>query len=57
MDIVKQGETGSLDEDLGKAVIRALAIDRRKCREFALLHSWTESARQFVDNLVPFRRN
>lgn len=52
VDIVKQGETGFLDEDLGKAVNKALAIDGGKCREFALSYSWMKSAGQFVDNLV-----
>jgi glycosyltransferase involved in cell wall biosynthesis len=57
LDIVRQGETGFLDEDLGKAVIQAMALDSRKCREFALSHDWTKSARQFIDNLVIIRRN
>ena len=56
LDIIKQGETGFMDEDLGKAVMKALDIDRAKCREFALSHGWTESARQFIDNLAPIRR-
>ncbi len=57
IDIVSQGETGFLDEDLGKAVIQALTIDRGKCREFALLHGWTESVVEFINNLAPIRRN
>ncbi|MFZ0930850.1 MAG: glycosyltransferase family 1 protein [Syntrophobacteraceae bacterium] len=57
LDIIRQGETGFLDEDLGKAVIKAMAIDGRKCREFALPHDWTRSARQFIDNLATIRRN
>ena len=56
LDIIRQGETGFMDEDLGKAVIKALEIDRGKCREFALSHNWTESAMQFIDNLAPIRR-
>jgi 1,2-diacylglycerol 3-alpha-glucosyltransferase/glucuronosyltransferase len=56
LDIVRQGETGIMDEDLGKAVIKALAIDRGKCREFALSHDWTKSTTQFIDNLAPIRR-
>jgi glycosyltransferase involved in cell wall biosynthesis len=57
LDIIRQGETGFMDEDLGKAVIQALAIDGRECREFALAHTWTKSAGQFFNNLVPIRRN
>jgi len=57
LDIIRQGETGFLDEYLGKAVVQAMAIDGRKCREFALSHDWTGSARQFIDNLAIIRRN
>jgi glycosyltransferase involved in cell wall biosynthesis len=56
LDIIRHGETGFLDEDLGKAVIQAMAIDGRKCREFALSHNWTTSVRQFIDNLAIIRR-
>ena len=38
IDIIRKGETGSMDEDLGKAVRKALTIDRNECREFALSH-------------------
>jgi glycosyltransferase involved in cell wall biosynthesis len=57
LDIIRQGETGFMDEDLGKAVIQAMAIDGRKCREFALSHTWAESVRQFTGNLALIRRN
>jgi glycosyltransferase involved in cell wall biosynthesis len=57
IDIVRQGETGFLDENLARAVIQALTIDHGKCREFALGHSWTESTRQFINHLAPIRRN
>ena len=57
LDIIRQGETGFLDEHLGKAVAKALTIDGRKCREFALSYNWTGSARQFIDNLAVIRRN
>ena len=51
MDVVAQGEVGYLDEDLGKAAMRALAIDRRACRDYALRFSWEQCARQFLDNI------
>jgi len=57
LDIIKQGVTGFTDEDLGNAVLRALRIDREKCREFALSQGWTKSAGHFIDNLAPIRRN
>ncbi len=56
LDIIRQGETGVMDEDLGKAVTQAMGIDRRMCREFALSRTWGESLRQFMGNLVPIRR-
>ncbi len=57
LDIIRQGETGFMDEDLGKAVIQAMAIDGRKCREFVLPRDWTRSARQFLDNLATIPRH
>jgi glycosyltransferase involved in cell wall biosynthesis len=57
LDILMQGETGIMEEDLGRAVTKALAIDRDKCREYALSHGWRESTRDFIHNLAPIRRN
>ena len=57
LDILRQGETGFMDEDLGKAIVQAMTIDGRKCREYALSHNWTTSTRQFIDNLAIIRRN
>jgi hypothetical protein len=47
--------TGILDEDLRTAAIAALELDRAQCRAEALKHTWSESSRQFCDNLVPAR--
>jgi glycosyltransferase involved in cell wall biosynthesis len=52
IDIINQGVTGYLDENLGKAVLQALALDPEKCREFAMQFSWRRSAERFVGNLV-----
>ncbi|MGC8490822.1 MAG: glycosyltransferase family 4 protein [Syntrophobacteraceae bacterium] len=56
LDVVIQGKTGFLDEDLGKAVRNAMDVDRSKCREHALSYTWTASTRQFLDNLALIRR-
>lgn len=56
LDIVIQGETGFMDEDLGKAVVNAMALEGRKCREYALSYTWAGSTTQFFDNLAPIRR-
>ncbi|MDR3568592.1 MAG: glycosyltransferase family 1 protein [Syntrophobacteraceae bacterium] len=56
LDVLIQGQTGYMDEDLGKAVIDAMAIDRAKCREYALSYTWTGSTKQFFENLALIRR-
>jgi len=53
VDVVEQGVTGFLSEDLRAAALAALDLDRDRCRAEALKHTWAESSRQFSDNLVP----
>ena len=43
---------GALDEDLRKACLAALKIDRANCRPFAETYSWRACAERFMDNLV-----
>lgn len=52
-DVVRQGDTGILDEDLARAVQGALALDRTACRRQALEHSWERATEQFCAHLVP----
>lgn len=52
-DVVRDGVNGALDEDLERAVERALAVPRRSCREFALANDWKAVAARFLDAL-PF---
>ncbi|HQH54329.1 MAG TPA: glycosyltransferase family 1 protein [Candidatus Hydrogenedentes bacterium] len=52
-DVVIQGETGWLDEDLKTAVSKALTMSPQRCREFALQCSWERSVEQFEAMLVP----
>ncbi|HUK01361.1 MAG TPA: glycosyltransferase family 1 protein [Steroidobacteraceae bacterium] len=52
IDVVDDGVTGALDTDLGRAAVRALAIDPRACRERALQSSWEDCTRQFESHLV-----
>lgn len=40
IDVVVDGVNGALDADLGTAVSRALNVDRKQCRRFALQHGW-----------------
>ena len=56
MDVIGRAPVGVLDNDLRHAALRALAIPRALCREFALRFSWRRSAEEFVGNLMPIRR-
>lgn len=51
LDVVKHGETGILDEDLGLAVREALKLDRQACRDDALARSWRACTEGFVQHL------
>ncbi len=46
---------GALNEDLQKAALEALNIDRSACRPHAETYSWSACAQRFMDNLVPTR--
>ena len=53
VDVIGDSGTGVLDEDLGRAVDRALTIDPKRCRDFALTYSWAAAASQFLINVQP----
>ena len=53
VDVVENGVTGILDEDLDRAVEGALKLERGKCRAQALRHSWEAATAQFARALVP----
>ena len=55
IDVIRDGVTGALDQDLGKAALRALAVDPKICRENAVRCGWEASAREFEGNLVAGR--
>ncbi len=55
IDVIEDGVTGALDEDLAKAAVRALGVDPRGCRERALRSGWDASTREFEANLAPCR--
>lgn len=58
LDVVGGSDVAALDEDLRRAALAALRIDRARCREFALARSWRNATRQFVSLLRPtFVRN
>ncbi|HEV2570080.1 glycosyltransferase family 1 protein [Sphingomonas sp.] len=46
---------GAMRDDLGRAIIEALTLDRQACAAFGAGFSWRASAQQFVEALVPVR--
>lgn len=53
VDIVVDGVTGVLDEDLRAAALRCLELDRAACRAHALQYSWAACTEQFRAALAP----
>jgi glycosyltransferase involved in cell wall biosynthesis len=53
VDVVVDGVTGILSEDLRGAALAALQLDPAACRAHALQHSWEASTRQFLAALAP----
>jgi glycosyltransferase involved in cell wall biosynthesis len=51
-DVVGSAPVAALDEDLRAACLRALALPRAACRQYAESMSWDESARCFLDNVA-----
>ncbi|HUK58025.1 MAG TPA: glycosyltransferase family 1 protein [Stellaceae bacterium] len=56
-DVIDDHPVGILDEDLRAACVKALALSRAQCREFALARSWQKSAAQFIANCRPLRES
>ncbi len=52
IDVVEDGVTGALDEDLARAARRAMTLDPQPCRDRALRSSWESCSREFESNLV-----
>jgi glycosyltransferase involved in cell wall biosynthesis len=55
IDVIDDGITGALDEDLGRAAKRALDVDPAACRARALASGWEVCSREFEGNLTPCR--
>jgi len=53
IDVVADGVTGVLHEDLQVAALAALRLDRTACREHALRYTWEAATRQFIAALEP----
>lgn len=55
IDIVRDGVTGILDEDLRKATLAALDLEPRACIDFARARSWDVCSETFLSLLSPWR--
>jgi glycosyltransferase involved in cell wall biosynthesis len=55
IDVVGGSDVAVLDEDLRKAALHALRIDRAACRAFAERHAWRVATAQFAALQVPVR--
>jgi glycosyltransferase involved in cell wall biosynthesis len=53
LDVIGDLPVGALDEDLRAACLRALEMDRARCRAHAEQYSWQACAHRFRDSLVP----
>jgi glycosyltransferase involved in cell wall biosynthesis len=53
LDVIGRSGAGVLDDDLRAAAIAAIAIPSAHCRSHALKFTWTNCARQFVNQLSP----
>ncbi len=51
IDVIGGSGCGVLDADLRKAALAALDLPRDRCRAYGTTFTWTESARQFFDNI------
>lgn len=52
-NVVRSGITGYLDESLEAAALKALGLDRQRCRQEALAYSWRAATQAFMENLEP----
>lgn len=53
LDVLQQGITGIMQQDLAKGTVEALQLDARTCREYAEAHGWSTIAQQFLQALMP----
>lgn len=53
LDVISQGVTGYMDEDLRQACLLAMKLPRQQVREHALQFSWQAATRQFLQYAHP----
>lgn len=52
-DIVGNSEINTLDWDLKKSALKALTIDKDKCRQLSKKYTWENCAKIFLENVHP----
>jgi glycosyltransferase involved in cell wall biosynthesis len=57
VDVVLDGQSGILSDDLRQACLDALKLNRQQVRQHALSYSWEASTQQFLQHLHMARRN
>lgn len=57
IDVIENGKTGVLDEDISKAINGALRIKRSDCRKFAEQQSWQAVTNRLFDKLALNQRD
>lgn len=55
IDVVADGRSGSLDQNLERACLKALTMDREEVRRYALGYSWQAATQQFLQHLYPVK--
>jgi len=55
VDVVRNGSTGVLADDLRAAALAALKINPADCRTYALDFTWEAATRQFLDHLESWK--
>jgi glycosyltransferase involved in cell wall biosynthesis len=53
MDVVRDGITGSLNEDLKTAALNALKLNPQDCLDQGQEYTWAKATDQFVKHLTP----
>lgn len=53
IDVVEDGVTGILDQDLGRACRAALMLDGKAARRYALSRTWRHCTEEFLGHLQP----
>jgi len=56
VDVIENGVTGCLNDDLREAALAALQLDPQRCRDAAQEYTWEACTRQFLVHLEAARR-